>query len=377
MVEDPRPLPILRQSIDALDREMLAVLARRMAVVGEIAAWKRAHAAPIRDFAREREILEDRARTAEGLGLPPGAVESIFRLVLWASRDRQAALRTELPPDVLPRTVAVVGGKRGMGACMARLMGDLGHAVLVADLDTPLTPRDAAARADVVIVSVPIEATERVIAEVGPAVREDALLMDVTSLKRGPVAAMLAATRASVLGTHPMFGPSVHSLQGQRIVFCRGRGDAWAEWARRMLTARGLVVTEVTPEEHDRAMAVVQVLTHFETQVYGLTLARLGRPLADSLRFTSPAYLMELYVAARHFAQSPVLYGPIEMLNPLAAEVIEAFRAAARELGDVLAAKDQARFEAAFAEVRRFFGPFTAEALEQSSFLIDRLVERS
>src|SRR5438552_15654067 len=110
MPEDPRPLSFLRQKVDALDHEMLALLARRMEVIDEIARWKRAHAAPVRDFAREREILEDRARAADGLGLPPGAVESIFRLVLWASRDRQAAARPDLPPDVDQRSVALVRG---------------------------------------------------------------------------------------------------------------------------------------------------------------------------------------------------------------------------------------------------------------------------
>ena len=156
-----------------------------------------------------------------------------------------------------------------------------------------------------VVVSVPIDATEPVIRAIGPRLRDDALLMDVTSIKEAPVAAMLASTRASVVGTHPMFGPNVHSLQGQRVVVCRARGDEWANWVARMLQARGLMVQETTPAHHDRIMSVVQVLTHFQTQVLGLTLARLGTPLDETLRFTSPAYLMELYVTARHFDQSP------------------------------------------------------------------------
>jgi prephenate dehydrogenase len=201
--------------------------------------------------------------------------------------------------------------------------------------------------------------------------------MDVTSIKRGPMAAMLASTRASVLGTHPIFGPGVHSLQGQRIVLCPGRGEAWASWAQQALMARGLVVTEASAEEHDRAMAQVQVLTHFQTQVLGLTLSRMGTPLAESLRFTSPAYLMELYVAARHFGQDPALYGPIEMENPLTREVTDAFRSAAEAIATMLEQRDQAAFAAMFDEVRAFFGDFSEEASEKSKFMIDRLVERS
>jgi chorismate mutase/prephenate dehydrogenase len=363
--------------IDAIDREVLQLLARRMGIVAEVAAWKRQHAARIRDLARERDLLGDRRARAERLGLSPETVESIFRLVLLASREHQAALRAEVPADVEARTVGIVGGHGGMGALFGRLFADLGHPVLVSDLGTELSNVEVARAADVVVVAVPIGATVDVIREVGPHVRADALLCDVTSLKVAPMEAMLASTRASVLGLHPMFGPRVHSLQGQRVVVCDGRGDEWARWMRRMLHARGLSLTEATPEAHDRAMAAVQVLTHFKTQVTALALARLGVPLRDTLDFTSPAYLMDLYVEGRHFAQSPELYGPIEMENPRTREVTAVFAQAASEVASILAARDQARFRAMFEEVRAYFGPFTDVALEQSSFLIDRLVERS
>jgi prephenate dehydrogenase len=273
--------------------------------------------------------------------------------------------------------VAIIGGNGGIGQVMARLFGDLGHHILIADTDTPLSAPDATAAADVTIISVPIDVTESVIRVVGPHVRPDALLMDVTSIKEAPVAAMLASTKASVLGAHPMFGPSVHTLQGQRVVLCRGRGDAWADWAARTLVSRGLVITETTPTQHDRAMSIVQVLTHFQTQVLGMTLERLGVPLQETMPFTSPAYLMELYVAARHFAQDPGLYGPIEMRNPRTPEVTAAFSDAARDLALVLSSSDQVAFTRIFEDVRTFFGDFTIEAVQQSSFLIDRIVERN
>lgn len=372
----PRPLPLLRAMVDALDRELLQLASRRMALVGEIAEYKRRHGVRIRDPRREREVLEDRCRRAEALGLPRDEIESIFRLLLRASRDHQAALRAEIPPDLEPRTIAVIGGGGRMGTMLVRLFADLGHRVLVVDLDTELTAAEAAATADVVIISVPIADTESVIRAVGPHVRREALMMDVTSLKAAPVAAMLDATDASVVGTHPMFGPGVHTLQGQRVVVCRARGEEWAAWVTQMLAARGLVVTETTPERHDRAMAVVQVLTHMQTQVFGLALARSGVPLSETLPFTSPAYLLELYVAARHFAQEPSLYGPIEMRNPGTGAIATGLSDATREIGEILASGDRERFEAMFDEVREYFGTFTDEALVQSAFLIDRLVER-
>ena len=372
-----RPLPVLRALIDAVDHELLQLLSRRNGLVGEIAAYKRAHGVAIRDRQREREIIADRRDRSEPLGLRPDVVESLFRLMLWASRDRQAALRAEVPLDLEPRTVAIIGGAGAMGGCLAQMFADLGHAVMIADVQTDLTPREAAAVADVVLISVPIDVTVQVITELGPHVREDALLLDVTSIKTDPMQAMLQHSKASVVGTHPLFGPSVHSLQGQRIVLTPGRGDQWLDWLRSMFTARGLSIKETTPQEHDRAMAVVQVLTHFSTEVIGKTMAQFGVPLEETLEFTSPVYLMELLMTARHFAQSPQLYASIQTSNPLTNEITDAFLEAAAAHKKDIQEKDNAAVEATFDQVRTFLGSFTDEALEKSSYLIDRLVERS
>ncbi len=373
----PRPLPVLRALIDGIDREILQLLSRRYGLVGEVAAYKRHHRVPIRDFQRERDLLEDRRHRAAPLGLSPQLVESLFRLVLWGSRDRQAALKAEVPLDVEPRTVAVIGGKGEMGRCMAELFADLGHAVMIVDRDTPLTAEEAAAAADVVLLSVPIDATLDMIRSVGPHLRDDALLMDVTSVKTAPMEAMLAATKASVVGTHPLFGPSVHSVQGQRVVLCPGRGDAWLDWLRQTLHSRGLLIVEATPEEHDRVMAVVQVLVHFSTEVMGLALKRLDVPIDKTLAFMSPVYLMELIMTARHFAQSPDLYASIQMSNPATPDVTAAFTQAASDLRELAVGGDRTAFVEMFEDVRSLFGPFSDQAMEQSSFLIDRLVERA
>lgn len=372
-----RPLAVLRAMIDAVDREVLQLLARRNAIVGEIAGYKREHQVPIRDFQRERELLADRCARAAPLGLRPEVIESVFRLVLWASRDHQASLKAEVPLEIEPRTVAIIGGRGQMGRCFEQLFGDLGHVVMVADLDTPLTPAEAAAVADVVVISVPIDRTVEVIGALGPKVRPEALLMDVTSIKAAPVEAMLQATDAEVVGTHPLFGPSVHTVQGQRIVLTPGRGQTWLAWLKKMLHARGLSMMETTPQAHDRAMAVVQVLTHFSTEVMGQTLARLGVSIDETLAFTSPVYLMELIMTARHFAQSPELYASIHMSNPRTAEVTDAFVAAAEDVQRLVTGTDRAAVSELFQAVHEYFGPFTEQALEQSSFLIDRLVERT
>ncbi len=118
-VSAPRPLSVLRAMIDSVDRDILNLLARRAALVGEIAECKRHHRLEIRDRARESQIVRDRREFAAELGLSPNVVEGMYRLILWESRDRQAALRAEVPLDAEPKTIAIVGGMGQMGQCLA------------------------------------------------------------------------------------------------------------------------------------------------------------------------------------------------------------------------------------------------------------------
>ena len=373
----PPALQALRDRIDDVDHRLLSLLEERSAIVAEVAAVKQETGFGIRDFVRERDLLADRGGRGQAAGLSSSVVESLFRVILWASRDRQAALGAEIPPDMPSSTVAIIGGHGGMGTLMGKALADLGHEILVADLDTTLSAADAAATADVTIVSVPIEVTCDVIAQIAPHCREDGLLMDVTSTKSAPMEAMLATCAGSVIGTHPLFGPSIHSLQGQRIVVVPGRDEhGWMDWLTTVLGGRGLTLLETTADDHDAAMGVVQVLTHHGTEVLGRTLQKLDVDIQRTLEFTSPIYLMDLLMSARHFAQSSDLYASIQMHNPRTASVLDALRSAGDELHGIVTSGDREAFKALFAEVREHFGEFSVQALEQSSFLIDRLVER-
>ena len=94
--------------------------------------------------------------------------------------------------------------------------------------------------------------------------KKDSLLMDLTSLKAGPVRAMLEASASEVIGLHPLFGPGVPSLEGQNIVLCRARGTRWLPWVRDIFGRKNANLIEATPERHDEVMAVVQALNHIE-----------------------------------------------------------------------------------------------------------------
>ena len=373
----PDGLLPLRAEIDKIDHQILDLLSQRNAVVEKVAEVKKTTGYGIRDFAREKDLLADRGSRAESAGLRSEVIESLFRVILWASRDRQASLGAEVPRTMETKTIAIIGGNGGMGQLFAHLFEDFGHDVVISDLDTDCTNKEAAREADVVVIAVPIACTIEVIEEIAPYCKEGSLLIDITSTKQKPIEAMLGNFSGSVIGTHPLFGPSVHSLQGQRIAIVSGRDNGnWHDWLCTMLHARGLSVLDTTAKEHDQAMSIVQVLTHQTTEVLGRTIQQLGVDVLRTLEFTSPIYLMELLMTARHFAQSADLYASIQMNNPETINILGALQRAGDELRDIVLSQDSEQFRKLFAEVHEHFGDFSEQALEQSSFLIDRLVER-
>ncbi len=81
---------------------------------------------------------------------------------------------------------------------------------------------------DIVLVSVLIEKTVEVIRMVAPRMHPGSLIMDVTSIKSGPVKAMktYAPKGVEVLGTHPMFGPTMsYPFRPDHHLHARGRED--------------------------------------------------------------------------------------------------------------------------------------------------------
>jgi chorismate mutase/prephenate dehydratase len=97
----------LRDEIEAIDRELMALIKRRMQAVDRIAATKLAAASPFRDEQREEQVLQGVRRMAVELGLDAHAMERLYRLVMEMSISRQVAYLQSL--ETAPLRVAYQG----------------------------------------------------------------------------------------------------------------------------------------------------------------------------------------------------------------------------------------------------------------------------
>ncbi|RZN14361.1 MAG: prephenate dehydrogenase [Methanosarcinales archaeon] len=171
---------------------------------------------------------------------------------------------------------------------------------------------------DVVMISVPINRTEDMIAQTAPKMKSGSLLMDVTSIKMEAVAAMEKYTPKDVefLGTHPMFGPGISDIRGQTVILTPTvRCKNWLPLVKKIYADSGAHIEIITPREHDEIMRVVQGLTHFAYISIGTTLEAINFDVVKSRRFMSPVYEIMLDFVGRILAQNPYLYAMIQT-NP-------------------------------------------------------------
>lgn len=370
-----RDLATLRKELNECDAELVRILAKRTALVREVGAWKGEQGLPSFDRERESVLLDSTLAKAKEAGLPESLVRDVFASLYAASRlDQRRFLQTKAEKF----TIGIIGGTAGMGAYLARVFMTAGYHVEVMGIDAGRAAEEVAASHDVVILAVPIAATVDVAKRVAPHVRPGACLMDITSIKRAPLAAMLdsAPENVDVVGTHPMFGPHGIDFDRQKVVLCRGRGEASFTRIKKLFEAFGAETIEATADEHDAQMALIQVLVHEKTMVLGSVLERLKADLGRSLQFASPIYRSELAMVGRMFSQRAELYADILTANPDALRLSHVFEQEAGHFARAIAMGDRETVVKRFRQVAEYMQDFASWAKKQSDAILEELVRR-
>ena len=238
--EVEKELERLRQKIDAIDREMVAQLADRQAVVEDIVALKKRHNMPVYHPAREENLISDRRTRGQAAGLDPEYVEELFRCIMRQSRKEQGVRMADTGVRS-GSSVLIVGGEGEMGAYFHHWFERAGYRVDVLGKDDWDRVAALCENRELVLVSVPIDVTCRVIAELAPHLPSDCLLADITSVKAEPLAAMLRHHDGPVVGLHPLFGPTTSTLDKQIVVATHGRDADRCRWLLDQMAAWGAI----------------------------------------------------------------------------------------------------------------------------------------
>lgn len=358
----------LRDKIDSVDKQMLDLLEQRLKLVEEVGEVKSEHGLPIYAPDREAAMLASRRQEAEKRGVPAQLIEDILRRVMRESyaSEKDSGFKC-LKPDL--GDVVIIGGNGQLGGLFKKMFELSGYKVSVVGSKNWHEADSLFEAAGLVVVTVPINKTESVIAKLGN-LPKDCILCDFTSIKAKPLQAMMDVHAGPVVGLHPMFGPDVPSLAKQVIVHCEGRGAENYQWLLDQFAIWGASLCPMDAEQHDNGMTLIQALRHFTSFAYGLHLSQENPDIDTLLKLSSPIYRLEIAMVGRLFAQDPDLYGDIILSSEQNVEMIKRFHARFGEALALLDNHDKTAFVEQFNAVSGWFGDYSQQFMSESQNLL-------
>jgi chorismate mutase/prephenate dehydrogenase len=367
-------LGLLRDEIDEIDSELVALLAKRRQVTTKVGALKSQVGMPIYAPEREAILIDKRRQQAQQAGVSADLIEDILRRIMRDSYGSQDASGYQCI-NVDCKKVVVVGGEGQLGRIFVDLFRRSAYAVTVLEQDDWGNSEQLLADANVVLVAVPIRITSSIIKQLN-ALPEDCILADVTSIKESPVNEMLKVHAGPVVGLHPMFGPDVTGLIKQTIIACDGRYPEKYQWLLDQFKVWGALIYSVEASDHDQAMSMVQVMRHFSTIAYGYHLMTEGADIEQLIAMSSPIYRLELIMVGRLFAQDPTLYTDIIFANPDNVAMMRRFAYRFLELLEDVEKSDKQAFITMFEQVADWFGDHSQEFLQESKAMLLKTNDR-
>ena len=110
----------LRDQIDAVDKQIVELLAQRLSLVEKVGEVKSKHGLPIYAPDREAAMLASRREEAEKRGVPPQLIEDILRRTMRESyaSEKDSGFKC-LNPEL--RSIVIVGGNGQLGGLFKRM----------------------------------------------------------------------------------------------------------------------------------------------------------------------------------------------------------------------------------------------------------------
>ena len=335
----PDELRIKRKELDKIDREIIDLLAKRLKVVNEITEIKRRYNIPVFDKSREEQVL----RTREVWGLEKGLdwhfVSDVFKTIIEESRSQQL---------YAPERIKVgIYGYGNMAKTLAEIFSKAKHEVIITGRNLEKakevaemlkvkhdTPEEVAREVEWLIIATPPEAVANVAKALLPEMRSGALISDISSVKKGVIDNILSVLPEYIeyISIHPLFGPEIDPV-GETVVLIPVKSyDYWIKKLNSIFVSMGFEVITTTPEEHDKAMAITQVLHHFAMLALKRSMDKLSKEFGISYEgFATYSFKRTLDTIRRLEGLMDVVL-EIQRRNAYSKKARETFLEVAREL---------------------------------------------
>jgi prephenate dehydrogenase len=243
---------------------------------------------------------------------------------------------------------------------------------------------EAVKNRDIIIYCVPISLTEGIIKQTWKYINKNSIVLDVTSVKQLAVNAFKKHLPKGVIviPTHPMFWPYITSLSGQVVAltpYKENKENKNYILLKKYLKNNWVNVIESSPKKHDKNMAIVQWLTHFNMFITWKTIEKLGINIKSTFDFISPIYKILISCVSRYLHQNPWLYWDIQKYNPEVNLVDKTFKQSSKDYYELIKSNNKNKFINNVNQSKKYFWSNTEKWQEYTDkiiFLISHQIDK-
>jgi len=274
----------------------------------------------------------------------------------------------------MEKTVAVVGGGGRLGSWFARFFSEQGYTVTIVEVGDDREKRDIAMHHSIIVFATPHRIAPDVIRSWTEVTSDKNLVVDLSSVKTHTASACVGQ-KSEFLLLHPMWSPQVPTMKGQTLIVC-SEGDMGVK-ARQLLKLfemAGVNLSYTTPNEHDKIMSMIQVVSHGALLAIGLTHKWSGLSSEKLSQSESPVYRMMSAMLGRMLSHQAELYADIATINPYGGEALKSLRKAVEVIEELVTQGDSRGYAKLFAGVQSHRESEISHAVEDSALMIEALV---
>ena len=271
----------------------------------------------------------------------------------------------------LGKNITIIGGSGGMGKVFGKFFQDnefvvtfyarnedkLKKAATELNVNYELSLEKSVENADMVMISIPINSTPDMIRKVGPFLKKNTLIFDITSLKHAVFKALTEIKNkfpVNCISLHPMFGPGISDMKNYVMMVLKVGGTSqYDEQINEFLNLfkfNGLIITETLPEVHDKRIALTLGVPHMLSILFLNLLRSTNEPLNELTRYTGTTFLLQKVFAESIIQREMEMFGEIQMENKEFLKILDLFEKLLHKYKKIIEEKNIIGFSEIFSQ---------------------------
>jgi len=226
-------------------------------------------------------------------------------------------------------------------------------------------------RSDLIIISIPVDKVKKILDDLSNIVKKEHAVIDFSSVMLNEE--ILRKLKCGSAFVHPLFAPTIKNLGQANFIAVPINKNKNLDWFFHYLKSKGAFVKKSNVKAHEKLMAYIQALAHFNGILLAKTIADSDLSAEEIERFSTIFFRLQLDAISRIFSQTPEMYANIQFHNKMFLKLLDQYEENLKELKKVVAEKNHQAYEELFKKVTKKLSKAIAHSFQESQEIIEAL----